>query len=166
MVISAMSGAVHDSVQQISSEAKKLIDKASDVNFLDISIAAHNLKEAVSDMEDLFEKNPEDTKNLIIKKRLTEERGLLLEYFLSVKTGDFKDRYRLRQYINCIYQDVSDLFKEKAACGKPEVLAKWASHTHSIISIHNKSKHLLFSLTKEEEEILSIIVTDLKEERT
>ncbi len=156
---------VTNSVQQIEQEVNELLKVAEELPYTNVILTADFLKKNMEELKKDFSEHPENVSNINFKKTRVESCGLNLEYFIQCYSNEFKDRYKLRCYVNMIRDEVYEIFslinRKTDKRVSDEVLLQWASNCAFCLRLQTLASHLMFSLTDEDEVQLKDIVDQI-----
>lgn len=156
---------VVNSVQQILSECKSMIEQTDDCEFFDVNSLACTLKEQCNELKELFDESPEKERDIITRKALVENTALRLEFYMDVRMGLYSDRRKLRKFAETLYNDLRGICSEIAMRSgdyQDAVVVEWGTRTRWAIDFYARSQHIIFETDAEDEETIKTIVEEMK----
>lgn len=156
---------VVNSVQQICTECKDMIEQTKDCEFIDVKSLAGTLQEACDKLIDLFDTSPDKERLIASQKNTVENIAIRLEYYMDVRMGLYTDRRKLRKFADSLYNDlrnICNLVALRQSGYKKEDVVEWGSKAKWAISLLARAQHIVFELDEDDEKTIKIIVEDIK----
>lgn len=169
-----MSDYVTNSVQQINRECTEIIDIANTLPYIDIGIMTRDLKDLLSDLLTFFDKHPGKTRDISMKKTLVEIKAIQLEHLIQHRVDVYRERHKMRVFSSILLKDVRDIAMDKVGKikatgyvvkeeGDENIVAlKWMDYFNFAVKFNNRSNHILFEVTPEDETLIKIITEEIK----
>ena len=157
---------VINSVQQICTECKNMIEQTKDCEFIDVKSLAGTLQEACNKLTDLFNTSPDKERLIASQKNTVENIAIRLEYYMDVRMGLYTDRRKLRKFAESLYNDLRDICNLVAlgkSTYKKEDVVEWGSKAKWAISLLARAQHIIFELDEEDEKMIKSLIEDIKE---
>lgn len=170
-----MSAIITNSVQQINTECNEMLNIAESMPFIDIGIMARDLKDLLKLLNDVFDTSPDNTTELNKRKTEVEIKALQLEYYIQCRSDFYRERYKLRNFANVLMEDIRNIFlakskriKESGTVLQPNNSTnvdalKWADYFSYATKLYNRSNHILFELTDEDEKMIKTLTFEISE---
>lgn len=155
---------VVNSVGQIITECTQMLSKVDGCEFIDVNSLAMTLKEECTSLETLFDKHPEQEREVSIKKAQVENTAIRLEFYLDVRLGLYKERRKLRKFAETLYNDCRNICCELSAktdTPSNEVV-EWGTRTRWAIEFFARSQHIIFETDDEDDAMIKTIVEEMK----
>lgn len=144
---------IKDSVQEIQSECDRLLALCKDTTRIDISVVSEELKECILALKTEYDKDSAlDDNRLKILKSGCESEAIRLEYCLVCANMLDTTRYKQRCQVKDIYERFMTL---KRTCKKN--ICDLMTYYNFADSIYNESKHIIFEMSEEQQELLDIL---------
>lgn len=144
---------IKDSVQEIQSECDRLLALCKDTTRIDISVVSEKLKESVLELRTEYEKDSIlDDNRLRILKSGCESEAIRLEYCLVCANMLDATRYKQR----CQIKDIYERFMILRRTCKKDIYDLMTFYSLAD-SIYNESKHIIFEMSEEQQELLDIL---------
>ena len=151
-----------DSVLQIKEAVKNLLDVANENKSMSISLSMGLVRTYLKDLLALYEDEPEATFKIDGLKVSVENASIILEQKLYHECNLYGDLVELRRFAKSMYHDVYDVFSQKVDNGTNEEILTWAEYVKFSLIMYSQSKHIVFSLSEDDENMIKRITMDLK----
>lgn len=154
---------VTDSVQQILSECKDMLNETKNCEFVDIYSLSRTLEKQCNELRQVFDFSPDDEQLLKAKKQAVEATAIRLEFYMVTRLGVYEERYKLRQYAKKMYEDCRyitlQLAKDQSINGM--TVETWGAWTNWALGFWSRSLHILFETSEDDNRKIKEIVENL-----
>lgn len=154
-----------DSVQQICDRCSQMIAETEDTPYIDVAISANNVRVALSDLKDTFDREPEAERKIYSLKLLAERNAISLETLMYHRDGLYEETVKLRRFADKLFTDCRDIFEYLSKNTPKEeqaLLFKWGEYVKWSLLFYTQSKHILFSVDEEDEAMIKKITADMQ----
>lgn len=154
---------VVNSVKQIVDECDRMLTFAKDSEYADVRSMANVLEQKKSELFEVFDKTPEKVKEVECLKAETESLAIRLEYYLSVRMGEYTERRKLRAYAYKLYTDTREaclVYAREQSNDKYGITA-WGVKTQWALTLYNRANHIIFELDEDDENMIKDIIRSL-----